>query len=231
MQCLGKSLPHWHVNTNPHFLFQKYSTNTAGINASSFFTTTFRKVNRRQYLLPVKAKEEASVAKWLDFLLISPWNTQTQSNRGGTFPVLTSEMHEYYRLERPIGARCIQNHPAGRSSTCQHRRAEAEDGGRRGQPGLRRGASLHFSTNTLSRKWSSPAAGGNQLVSDVIAHCCLPTGWQQSHGLAVRIHKHEERDWLVGWKGKGWDRDCDWSEGSDIWHRGSEHRITDPAAV
>lgn len=121
-------------------------------------------------------------------------------------------MHEGHRLERPIGARCIQNHPTGSSSTCQHQWTEAGDRGEEGQPRLRRGASLHFSTNTQSRKWSSPAAGGNQLVSDVIPHSRCLVGWPQSHGLAVRINNHEGRDWLVGWRGRGWVCCCDWSK-------------------
>lgn len=75
--------------------------------------------------------------------------------------------------------------------------------GRRGQPRLRRGASLHFSTNTQSKKWSSPTAGGNQLVSDVIPHSSHPVGWLQSHGWAVRISTHERRDWLVCWEERG----------------------------
>ena len=49
--------------------------------------------------------------------------------------ILTSKMHEGHRLERPIGARCIQNHPSGGSSTCQHQWAEAGDRGEEGSPG------------------------------------------------------------------------------------------------
>lgn len=97
--------------------------------------------------------------------------------------------------------------------------------GRRGQPRLRRGASLHFSTNTRSRKWSSPAAGGNQLVSDVIPHSSSPVGWLQSHGLAVRINKHEGRNWLVGWGGRGGDCYRDWSKGSYICQEFLKHKL------
>lgn len=43
-------------------------------------------------------------------------------------------MHEGHRLERPVGARCIQNHPTGSPSACQHQGAEAGDGGGEGSP-------------------------------------------------------------------------------------------------
>lgn len=156
---------------------------------------------------------------------ISPWNTQTQSSTRAKFPSLTSKMHEGHRLERPIGARCIQNHPTGGSSTCQHQWAEAGGRGRRGQPRLRRGASLHFSTNTQSRKWSSPAAGGNQLVSDVIPHSSHLVGWLQSHGRAVRINKHEGGDWLEGWGGKGRGNRCDWGKRRYICQEFLKHKL------
>lgn len=89
-------------------------------------------------------------------------------------PVLTSEMHERYRLERPVGAWCVHKHGAGRSSTCRHGRVGggrpgAEGGKRRGEerrdggrPQLRRGAGLHFSTNGEQKmKLSLPLLKGS----------------------------------------------------------------------
>lgn len=67
--------------------------------------------------------------------------------------------------------------------------------GRRGQPGLQRGACLHFSTNT-EQKMKHPAAGGNQLARDVTPDCSRTVGPAQSRVLAVSIYNHEGRDWL-----------------------------------
>lgn len=115
--------------------------------------------------------------------------TQTQLDKR-----LTSKVHEGHRLKGAVGTRSIQNHPGLLFRACQHLRVGS--GARR----LGRAVSLHFSTNTLSRKWSS-AAGGKQLVSDV-SRLREATDWpeeitwsQAAEGWLGRL--------LIGWQGTG----------------------------
>lgn len=110
------------------------ATSTKRINAPSLSQQLLWKSNDKYFLMQ-KSKVAAAVAWWQKHSCSSPWNTQTQKSRGGKFPILTSKMHQGHRLERPIWARCIQNHPTGSSSTCQHQWAETADRGKEGSPG------------------------------------------------------------------------------------------------
>lgn len=75
----------------------------------------------------------------LHFLHASSWNTKKKNNktehRRSRFALLTSKMHQGRRLEGPVRARCVHNHPGGSASTCQHEWAEAGGREEQGSPG------------------------------------------------------------------------------------------------
>lgn len=97
------------TNTNPLFLFQKYSYCSGCQQESAHsLSATFGKVISQS---DVKAEAVKS---------INPaYLPLTHTNRGH-ISRLTSKMHQGHELKRPVGARCIQNHVTGRSGACRH---------------------------------------------------------------------------------------------------------------
>lgn len=164
----------FNTNTSTFFLLQTHTPHSAA-------KTTPPGLQMLCLLLPISAqsydwsrvcslKSKLPTAslhlKKTNFLPAPLWRHNKSST---TAPILTSEMHQGRGLERPVRARRLDNHPSGGASACQHQWAEA--GGRRGgggqgrtgQPRLRPGARLHFSTNAEQKMklpccWREPAS-------------------------------------------------------------------------